>query len=114
LPGLTYQNTTDTSFYKAEAMDGRMPVVRGVEHTPADLRTAKLIERILCDFDVDVPGDMLIAACPQLIPLTNADLVKISGRRLTVTDRGRPYVRNIAACFDPEFAGSASRHSLAV
>lgn len=114
LPGLTYQNTTDTSFYKAETMDGRMPVVRGVEHTPADLRTAKLIERILCDFDVDVPGDMLIAACPQLIPLTNADLVKISGRRLTVTDRGRPYVRNIAACFDPEFAGSASRHSLAV
>lgn len=114
LPGLTYQNTTDTSVYKAGTMAGRLPVVRGVAHTEADLRTGKLIERILCDFDVDVPGDMLIAACPQLIPLTNAGLVQLSGRRLTVTDKGRPYVRNIAACFDPEFAGSASRHSLAV
>jgi len=114
LPGLTYQNTTDTSVYKTEAMAGRMPVVRGVEHTEADKRTASLIERILCDFEVDVPGDLLISACPQLIPLINAGLVQISGRRLTVTDRGRPYVRNIAACFDPEFVRSASRHSLAV
>ena len=114
LPGLTYQNTTDTSDYKAETMAGRMPVVRGVAHTQADQRSANLIERILCDFDVEVPGDMLIAACPQLIPLTNAGLAQISGRRLTVTDKGRPYVRNIAACFDPEFARSASRHSLAV
>lgn len=114
LPGLTYQNSTDTSVYKTEAMAGRMPVVRGVEHTPADQRTASLIERILCDFEVDVPGDLLISACPQLIPLTNAGLAQISGRRLIVTDRGRPYVRNIAACFDPEFVKSASRHSLAV
>ena len=114
LPGLTYQNTTDTSVYKAEAMAGRMPVVRGVEHTQADLRTGSLIERILCDFEADVPGDMLIAACPQLVPLTNAGLVQISGRRVTITDKGRPYARNVAACFDPEFVGSASRHSLAV
>lgn len=114
LPGLTYQNTTDTSVYKSEIMAGRMPVVRGVEHTQEDRRTGDLIERILCEFEVDVPGDLLIAACPQLIPLTRAGLAQLSGTHLTVTDSGRPYVRNIAACFDPEFVRSAGRHSLAV
>lgn len=114
LPGLTYQNTTDTAAYKADTLAGRMPVVRGVEHTPADQRTGRLIERILCDYEVDVPGDLLIAACPQLIPLTNAGLAQLSGTHLTVTDNGRPYVRNIAACFDPEIIRSPGRHSLAV
>lgn len=114
LPGLTYQNTIDTSAYKSDIMAGRMPVVRGVEHTETDRRAGNLIERILCDFEVDVPGDLLIAACPQLIPLTNAGLAQLSGTHLTVTDRGRPYVRNIAACFDPEITRSAGRHSLAV
>ncbi len=114
LPGLTYQNTTDTSVYKSEVAAGHMPVVRGVEHTQADRRRGDLIERILCDFEVDVPGDLLIAACPQLMQLTHAGLAQLSGTHLTVTDSGRPYVRNIAACFDPEIARSAARHSLAV
>ncbi|MDP3493765.1 MAG: oxygen-independent coproporphyrinogen III oxidase [Hyphomonadaceae bacterium] len=114
LPGLTYQNTTDTSTYKADIMAGRLPVVRGVAHTQADVRTGKLIERILCDFEVNVPGDLLIAACPQLTALTDAGLAQLSGTHLIVTDRGRPYVRNIAACFDPEIAHSVNRHSLAV
>ncbi|RYG25194.1 MAG: hypothetical protein EON93_22390 [Burkholderiales bacterium] len=73
-----------------------------------------LIERILCDFEVDLPGDLLIAACPQLVPLTDAGLVRVDGTHLTVTESGRPYARNIAACFDPQFDHSPGRHSLAV
>lgn len=114
LPGLTYQNTTDTSLYKSGIAAGRMPVTRGVVHTQADQRIGNLIERILCDFEVDVPGDMLIAACPGLTPLINAGLVQLSGTHLIVTDSGRPYVRNVAACFDLEIARTQGRHSLAV
>lgn len=61
-----------------------------------------------------VPGDMLIAACPGLTPLINAGLVQLSGTYLIVTDSGRPYVRNVAACFDSEIAKTQGRHSLAV
>lgn len=114
LPGLTYQNTTDTAVYKSEIGAGRLPIVRGVEHSPQDRRTGNLIERILCDFEADIPGDLLIAACPQLIPLTDAGLIQLKGTHLVVTDSGRPYVRNVAACFDPQFAQSPGRHSLAV
>lgn len=114
LPGLTYQNTTDTAVYKSEVSGKRLPVVRGVEHTAADQRTGQLIERILCDFEVNVPGDLLINACPQLMPILDAGLACLAGTHLTVTNNGRPYVRNIAACFDPTFAQATGRHSLAI
>lgn len=114
LPNLTYQNTTDTTLYRATAAQGKLPVVRGVALSSNDKRVGSLIERILCDFEVDAPGDMLIAACPALSRMVSAGLVILSGTHLTVTDRGRPYVRNVAACFDPEFAHAAGRHSLAI
>lgn len=114
LPTLTYQNTTDTAAYKSQVGADRLPVVRGVKHTAADRRTGKIIERILCDFEADIPGDLLIAACPQLIRLIDAGLAQLDGVHLTVTDSGRPYVRNVAACFDPQFAQTHDRHSLAV
>ncbi len=114
LPGLTYQNANVSAVYKSEIGAGRLPIVRGVEHSPEDLRTGSLIERILCDFEADVPGDLLIAACPRLIPLTDAGLVQLKGTHLVVADSGRPYVRNVAACFDPQFVQSLGRHSLAI
>ncbi|RYZ13503.1 MAG: oxygen-independent coproporphyrinogen III oxidase [Alphaproteobacteria bacterium] len=114
LPGLTYQNTPDTSVYKSQVLAGRMPVVRGVAPTADDQRTGKLIERVLCEFEVDVPADLLIHARSQLLPLINAGLAQLSGTHLTVSENGRPYVRNIAACFDPAFAQSPNRHSLAI
>jgi len=114
LPGLIYQNTTDTALYRAAAGGDLMPVVRGVALTVNDMRIARVIERILCDFEADVPGDLLIAACPALTPMTSAGLVKLSGAHVTVTARGRPYVRNIAACFDPDFNRATSLHSVAV
>lgn len=114
LPGLVYQNTTDTSAYRASAMSDRMPVVRGVAITVNEYRTGRLIERILCDFEADVPGDLLIASCPQLTPMITAGLVELAGTHISVTAKGRPYIRNVAACFDPDFNRASARHSVAV
>lgn len=114
LPGLTYQNTTDTAAYKADVGVGRLPIVRGVELSAADRRTGRFIEKVLCEFEAEVPGDLLLAARAQLLPLIDAGLAQLNGTRLTVTESGRPYARNVAACFDPQFVQSAGRHSLAV
>jgi len=113
LPGLIYQNTPDTSAYREQAANS-LPISRGVALTESDVRTARVIERILCDFDVNVPGDLLIAACPFLTPMFMDGLAELSGTRLTVTERGRPYVRNIASCFDRDLHAAAARHSIAV
>jgi oxygen-independent coproporphyrinogen III oxidase len=114
LPDLIYQNTTDTAAYRKIAAEGRLPVVRGVALGEEDRRIAHLIERILCDFEADVPGDLLISACPSLRAMQCAGLFELSGLHLAITARGRPYVRNVASCFDPDFRRSQARHSIAV
>lgn len=113
LPGLIYQNASDTAAYREQTAAG-LPVARGVKLTEADVRTGRVIEKILCDFAVNVPGDLLIAACPLLSPMIMDGLAELSGTRLTVTERGRPYVRNIASCFDRDFHAAPARHSIAV
>jgi oxygen-independent coproporphyrinogen-3 oxidase len=114
LPNLIYQNTPDTSAYRAVQAAGSSSVMRGTVLNPDDQRIARLIERLLCEFEADVPADLRIAACSRLARLQDAQLIEFHRNRLSVTARGRPYVRNVAACFDPEFAPKVDRHSLAV
>ncbi|HEY7800689.1 MAG TPA: oxygen-independent coproporphyrinogen III oxidase [Hyphomonadaceae bacterium] len=113
-PDVIFQNTPDTSAYREAIFAGRSPVVRGVALDADDRRTAALIEGILCDFEARIDGDLHIAACPRLAPFIRAGLVQMHGNHLTVTSDGRPYVRNIAACFDPGFNATPARHSLAI
>lgn len=114
LPNLIYQNTPDTAVYRAALAAGGSAVARGVVLAAEDLRIGRLIERLLCEFEAELPGDLRIAACSKLTRLEDAGLIELKRNHLTVTARGRPYVRNVAACFDPEFAPKAGRHSLAV
>jgi oxygen-independent coproporphyrinogen-3 oxidase len=114
LPDVIFQNTADTSAYRGAMSAGRSAVARGVTLDADDKRIATLIEGILCNFEGRIDGDLHIAACPRLTPYVKAGLVQMHGNRLTVTSAGRPYVRNIAACFDPVFNSAPARHSLAV
>lgn len=114
LPNLIYQNVADTTAYREQIADGRSPVVRGIVLTSEDRRIASVIEQILCNFEATLPPDLLAAAKPRLAPAIVAGLADLRGNALTVTARGRPYIRNIAACFDPTFAPQAGKHSLAI
>lgn len=113
-PDVIWQNAPDTAAYRSVIGSGQLAAVRGVRLSARDRRTGRLIERILCELEADVPTDLRIAACPALGPLEQAGLVQWSGRRLTITNRGRPYARSVAAAFDPELQQSPARHSLAV
>ena len=89
-------------------------MVRGVPVREQDAIVASIIERLLCDFEANVPAEICTDAMARLSPLLDAGLAQMSGRRITVTARGMPYVRNVAACFDPSFAPQPNRHSLAI
>lgn len=114
LPGLFAQNTPDTANYRKAAHEGRLATARGSYIDESDKRIGRLIERLLCDFEAEIPADLRIAACPRLTSMAEAGIVEWAGSRLTITARGRPYVRNVAASFDPGFEASTARHSLAV
>lgn len=114
LPGLFYQNTADTSAYRSTLSRAQSPVVRGLKPSQSDRRVGGVIERILCDFEATLDADLRIAACSSLAPFLHAGLVRLQGNHLSITARGRPYVRNVAACFDPDFVQKPTTHSLAI
>lgn len=114
LPALIYQNAADTSAYREAIGERRSPVVRGIPLSAEDRRVGAVIEQVLCNYETDIPADMLAAVRSRLIPALDAGLADLCGAHLAVTTRGRPYVRNIAACFDPTFSPQAGRHSLAI
>jgi oxygen-independent coproporphyrinogen-3 oxidase len=114
LPGIFWQNAPDAGSYRAAIMDGRMPVVRGALISEEDRRRAQLIAHILCFGEASVPADFYHAAEARLSRLLANGVIELGDDRLTATPRGRPYLRNIAASFDPEIIAAAGRHSLAV
>jgi len=48
-----------------------------------------------------------------LAPLAAEGLVRVDGRRITVAEKGRPFVRLVAAAFDVYLARAHARHSVA-
>jgi len=67
----------------------------------------------LPDHDVDVRGDF-DAELAAVMPLAREELVLLDGKRITVTEKGRPFVRLVAAAFDAYLAKARARHSAAV
>lgn len=123
LPGGHAQNETDERRYSEQVQAGHLPVVRGVAATREDRQRAALIERLMCDFALDIdaqaesePGmrAILDEGLERMLPLCCNGLVRREGARLEVLPAGRRFVRQVAACFDAYLAPGAKRHSAAV
>ena len=123
LPSGHAQNETDERRYGEQVLAGHLPVVRGVAVTREDRQRAALIERLMCDFALDIdaqaesaPGmrAILDEGLRRMLPLCRNGLVRREGPRLEVLPAGRRFVRQVAACFDAYLAPDAKRHSAAV
>ena len=126
LPQGYVQNATGVPAYEAAINEGQLPVARGVALTPDDRLRRAVIERIMCDLELDIPAlAKAMGADPAPLlkdaaPLSGfaADgLVEWDGARVTVTERGRPFVRNVAALFDvylQQASAVTPRHASAV
>lgn len=109
LPQGYVQNAPHAPAYAAALAKQGLATVRGVALTPDDRLRRAVIETIMCGQPVDLVAEaerLGMSAAPLLRdarPLEGfaADgLVAWDGRCVTVTDRGRSFVRNVAALFD--------------
>ena len=117
LPGGHVQNMLDERSHAAAVAEGRLPVARGVAVTAEDQWRGRMIERLMCDFTLDlheVPTGALTPVLERMAPLAGQGLVELEPGRVTVTPAGRRFVRQVAACFDTYLAPAALRHSSAV
>lgn len=122
-PGLIVQNEKHPGRYRLMVGNGRMAGVRGVVRRAEDRARAEVIERVLCDGHVDTVAverahgvhlDLMRAAVPALSDLRRMGLVEFGKVGLTITPRGRPYARLVAATFDAFRSTSAGAFSRAV
>ena len=118
-----WQNVTETGAWAREIAAGRLPVAKGIAVTEDDRLRAWAIERLMCDFELDVaeaarrfraPLCWAKGALARLEEMREDGLVEIRGPRVRLTEAGRPLVRVAAAAFDARLARSEARHSVAV
>lgn len=117
------QNHTLERDWRAAVTAGALPVARGVAMTRDDHFRAEIIERLMCDFTVDLEQvaerhgrawrtlHHELAALDALAP---DGLVERIGARITVPLTGRPFVRVVCAPFDATNRPEEGRHSRAI
>jgi oxygen-independent coproporphyrinogen-3 oxidase len=123
LPQGYVQNEVSTRAYSESIGDGRPATIKGYALTGDDRLRAEIIERIMCDFEVDldpicarhgsVPETMLKSS-PRLQHLISDGVVELDGTSLVLADDSRFLVRSVAAAFDAHLDGSKQLPSRAV
>ena len=125
LPQGYIQNLADTRRYMSTVLGGQLAVCRGVALGEEDRLRRAIIERLMCDFRVDL-GRMLensVVSSAKFDPVIRSldrlrqdGLVIIEGDGPTVAipPEARSAARLVCAAFDEYLAGGAGRHSASV
>jgi len=123
LPQGYVQNEVMTRAYEESIAAGRLATVKGYALTDDDRLRADIIERIMCDYGVDLdvictrhgiePAQILKSA-PRLQTLVSDGVVELNGATLAVAENSRFLVRSVAAAFDAHLDASKQLHSRAV
>jgi oxygen-independent coproporphyrinogen-3 oxidase len=101
--GFAYaQNGTRLGEYAAAIGSGQLHTARGIWLTDDDLRRREIITELMCNLTVDLgsSASALAQELEALQPLERDGIVTLTGTRLTLTEVGRPFVRNVAMVFD--------------
>jgi oxygen-independent coproporphyrinogen III oxidase len=126
LPQGYVQNASTAAAYAREIGAGRLATVRGIELSADDRLRRDAIEQIMCDLEVDLeavaskhgtdPTPLIESAGKGLPRFVSDGLAHWDGRRVTISQRGRPFARSLAALFDRYLThdGPNPSHSRAV
>ncbi|HEB79498.1 MAG TPA: coproporphyrinogen dehydrogenase, partial [Rhodospirillales bacterium] len=124
LPQGYAQNAAPLNAYAEAVKAGRLPISRGLALTAEDKLRGHVIERLMCDFTIDL--DQALAKhrgaetkdftkeIEKMTPLAEDGIVTVNGMRVTITEDGRPFARLAAAAFDAYLDTGQKRHSKAV
>jgi len=121
LPQGYVQNASSTVAYREATANGRLATVRGVALTEDDRLRRSIIERLMCDFSVDLARIAPMGRKPDFTAelaaidaLACDGLVKRDGLFIQIPEDSRLLVRNVCAAFDRYLQSGAGRHSRAV
>ncbi|MGI9353510.1 MAG: oxygen-independent coproporphyrinogen III oxidase [Rhizobiaceae bacterium] len=116
------QNDVSIGSYRRSMSEETLATTRGYAFLPDDQLRAKIIERLMCDFAVDlkqVCGDfgqdyrLLIENNARLNTLIKDKLAQVENGNLVVKQDARFIIRNVAAAFDAYLGAGGRKFSRA-
>lgn len=116
------QNEIAIANYSTRVATGRLATKRGYRLTPEDRVRAAIIERLMCDFEVDIGSicaqhgfgsARFLAENQKLLYVLNEGLAEIAGGILRMRKGHRFLVRVVAAVFDSYLERSPRMHGKA-
>ncbi len=115
------QNEVHLLRYSQRIEAGLLPAAKGYALSEDDRMRGDLIERIMCDFRVDLARPERMGRAhglddiePALERLVADGLIRQCGTVIEVTDEARPLVRAVAAAFDAYLGTAGVTHAPAV
>jgi oxygen-independent coproporphyrinogen-3 oxidase len=120
LPQGYVQNHASTAEYARRIAAGGLATARGIALTESDRMRGFVIERLMCDLAFPArelrlrygsASEEILDEAQALLAADQDKLIECDGEAFRVTDRGRPFVRAIAACFDAYLDSAAARHA---
>ncbi|MFK0382594.1 oxygen-independent coproporphyrinogen III oxidase [Agrobacterium sp. NPDC090273] len=123
LPQGYVQNMVATGEYQRMAGEGGLCAVKGIALSDDDRVRAFAIERLMCDFSLDLAAlkrafgkaAHAVMAEAQLFAAGDRDgLVALDGDVFALSEAGKPFARTVAATFDSYLSNGRGRHSVAV
>lgn len=106
--GCYLQNVKTLPRYEAELAAGHLPLERGFVRSTDDERRRRIIGELMCAFRVELDENdraVLAAELERLRPFQEEGLCSVEDGRITVSDAGRLFVRNLAMVFDAYLHG---------
>jgi len=117
------QNASRTVAYRDALQSGRLATVRGRALTDEDRLRRDIIERLMCNLEVDLAGtaaarhrslDDFATELAEIDTLAKHRLVDRHNGTITVAEDARPLLRTICAVFDAYSSNQQARYSRAV
>ena len=99
-PTCFHQNEKAFPVYERRVLQGEIPTFRGHLLSEEDRELREQILKFMTRFEVGLHDDQPQDASQFLSPLIADGLVKVQDQKLTLTERGRPFLRNACMFFD--------------
>lgn len=99
------QNEKNVEDYQKRVSEGVIPVFRGHGLDTEDLVIRKHILNLMCQFETNWEADNLkfegLEGCNErLKEMQQDELIEIQNNSLLITEKGKPFVRNVCMAFD--------------
>jgi oxygen-independent coproporphyrinogen-3 oxidase len=123
LPQGYVQNAVAIGDYARRIRETGFATTRGIAFTEDDRIRGYVIERLMCDFEFPrreleekfgAASRSVIDEAELLLESEQDHLIERTSDGFRVTNKGRPFVRSIAACFDSYLGKVNAQHSMGV